>query len=256
VVAEADNGTIFHARNLDYDIPGLRTLTIQVDFQRQNQTVYRGSTWAGYVGLLTGLRPGLFGFTVDERDTPNGSVLDNLYELIAHKGQSVGFTLRAALETANDYDDMVELVSSTQFMAPVYVILSGAASHQGAVVTRDREFALDVWSLDTDDEGQAISAWFRVQTNYDRWTPDPVYDRRRVPTEQALSKLGQANLSLGAMYSILSTPPMLNAQTVYTTLMSPTLDSMITYIRWDAPNSTVASLPPWRLTRNRLQTTS
>ena len=56
IVADSPDGSMLHARNLDYGIPGLRNLTIALDFQKNKKTVYRGVTFAGYVGLLTGLR--------------------------------------------------------------------------------------------------------------------------------------------------------------------------------------------------------
>lgn len=45
--------------NVD-DIPGLRNITVQVDFQRGGRTVYTTTTFAGYIGALSGMRPGAF----------------------------------------------------------------------------------------------------------------------------------------------------------------------------------------------------
>jgi hypothetical protein len=42
------------------DIPGLRNITVQVDFQRGGRTVYTTTTFAGYIGALSGMRPGAF----------------------------------------------------------------------------------------------------------------------------------------------------------------------------------------------------
>jgi len=243
IIAQQPNDTILHGRNLDYNIPGLRALTIQVDFQSQNQTVYKGVTWAGYVGLLTGMKPGMFGYTVDERDTPGG-VMDNLLSMLANRGGSVGFNLRNSLAIHDSFEEALYFVQNVQLMAPVYIIISGATAGQGAIVTREREYALDVWPLewtaqnDNGDVQPDPTAWFRVQTNYDRWNVDPPLDRRRIPAEQALQAIGQNSVSLENIFTILSTPPMFNSETVYTCLMSPTLDEMTTFIRWDAPNST------------------
>jgi len=250
IVAQQTNETILHARNLDYNIPGLRALTIQVDFQSQNQTVYKGVTWAGYVGLLTGMKPGLFGYTVDERDTPGG-MKDNILALLANKGGSVGFNLRNSLGIHDSFEEAIDFVQNIQLMAPVYIIVSGATAGQGAIVTREREYALDVWPLGFNahnDDGNVVpdpTAWYRVQTNYDRWNADPAWDRRRIPAEQGMETLGQTGVSLSSLFSILSTPPVFNSQTVYTCLMSATLDEMVTFIRWDAPNATTAHLFQW-----------
>jgi len=250
IVAQQPNNTILHGRNLDYNIPGLDALTIQVDFQSQNQTIYKGVTWAGYVGLLTGLKPGSFAYTVDERDTPGG-MLDNIMALLTHKAGSVGFNLRNSLGIHDTFEEAIDFVQNIQLMAPVYIIVSGATAGQGAVVTRDREYALDVWPLGfnaQNDDGNVQpdpTAWYRVQTNYDRWNADPVWDRRRIPAEQGLEAVGQTGVSLPAIFTILSTPPVFNSNTVYTCLMSPTLGTIITFIRWDAPNSTRSDLFQW-----------
>ena len=52
------SGTILHVRNLDYGIPDLQNVTVNVDFTQKGSVVYRGTTFVGYVGLLTGVRPG------------------------------------------------------------------------------------------------------------------------------------------------------------------------------------------------------
>ena len=41
IVAQRSNGTIYHGRNLDYGIPGLQNLTIEVDFVSDGQVLYR-----------------------------------------------------------------------------------------------------------------------------------------------------------------------------------------------------------------------
>jgi hypothetical protein len=57
--APFQDGTLLHARNLDFGFgdtftDDLRNLTIDVDFEQNGQVVYHGTTYAGYIGLLTG----------------------------------------------------------------------------------------------------------------------------------------------------------------------------------------------------------
>ncbi len=54
----------------------------------------------------------------------------------------------------------VENLATTSLMAPVYIIVGGVSSAQGAVITRDRIAAVDVWLLDPP------TAWYRFKTNY------------------------------------------------------------------------------------------
>lgn len=43
---------------MDWDMPELQAITIEVEFQRNYNTHFVATTWAGYVGILTGIKPG------------------------------------------------------------------------------------------------------------------------------------------------------------------------------------------------------
>ena len=72
------------AGNLDFNLAGLlRNLTIEVDFQTKGQTVFTATTYAGYVGVLTGMRPGAFSISLDQRES--GSPIENILMVRAHE---------------------------------------------------------------------------------------------------------------------------------------------------------------------------
>lgn len=71
------DGTFYHGRNLDYGVPGLQDIAVNVNFTSKGKTVYQGTTYTGFIGLLTGMKPGAFSLSIDERDTKNGSVWAN-----------------------------------------------------------------------------------------------------------------------------------------------------------------------------------
>ena len=50
----------------------LRPLVVELDFQRHGKTVYKSVNFAGYIGVLTGLKPGSFSLTLDERFSLDG----------------------------------------------------------------------------------------------------------------------------------------------------------------------------------------
>jgi hypothetical protein len=52
-------------------------MTVELDFQRGGRTVFLGTTWAGYVGILTGVRPGAYSVSVNFRVVGDG-VMTNL----------------------------------------------------------------------------------------------------------------------------------------------------------------------------------
>lgn len=231
IVAQRSNGTIYHARNLDYDIPGLRNITIQVHFQQGGVTQYKCTTFAGYVGCLTGVRPSAFSLTIDERDVPGQSILDNILAVF-HGGHSLGFLLRDTLATSTDFSSALSVLSQDYLLAPCYIIMAGVNAGEGAVITRDRNQTRDLWMIDT----TTTDRWWLVETNYDHWEPPPPNDDRRDPANKAMAAVGPDAVNTTAMYQVLSIPPVLNSATQYTSMLVPEWGYMNTYIRWDAPS--------------------
>jgi hypothetical protein len=58
-----------HGRTMDWDMPALERLAIEVEFQQAGKTVFLATTWAGYVGVLTGMRPGAWSVSINYRRT-------------------------------------------------------------------------------------------------------------------------------------------------------------------------------------------
>ena len=214
IVAAQENGTLVHGRNLDYGIPGLQNLTADVVFTRDGGAeVYRGTTYVGYVGLLTGMRPHAWSVSIDERDTTNGTVWDNAMEALLHGGHSIGFFLRNTLETAADFDAALGAVQAAPLDSPSYIILGGSGG-KGAIVTRERAVTVDTWRLD-----RAEGRWFVVQTNDDHWSPPK--DIRRAAANRHMNATTPAALSVDFMWEVMSAYPTQNSGTTYTTVMSP-----------------------------------
>ncbi|EDQ91591.1 uncharacterized protein MONBRDRAFT_1488, partial [Monosiga brevicollis MX1] len=211
-VAMHDDGTILHGRNLDYSIPGLQNITIQANFTRNGALVYRTTTYAGYVGALTGMKPGVLSVSLDQRHT-NATLWDNIREALFRHGNSVGFTLRSVLETNSSFEDAVSFLSTVDLISVEYIIVGGVSAEQGAVITREREDAIDVWRI------QYPRRWFLVETNYDHWKPVPSSDDRRDPANAFLNQYSPSNVSTAAFEQMLNTYPMLNGMTTYTAVM-------------------------------------
>ncbi|GMH92420.1 hypothetical protein TrVE_jg3639 [Triparma verrucosa] len=239
IVAENSAGELFHGRNLDYSISGLQNLTAQIDFTRAGETVYKGTEFVGYVGLLTGMRPGGWSVSVDQRatyDFANATKKESLSGLVenlvsaATGGSTLGMFLRNTLETETSFADAVDKLKKEKLIAPVYLTVAGTDHLEGAVITRnrlrpDQSHREGVWSLTEDDH-------FRLVTNYDHWDDVPEDDNRRDPANDCMNQYDFESLSLtGSIYDCLSTAPVLNKGTVYTTLMNPKQDIFETTIR-------------------------
>uniref|UniRef100_A0A8C0ESG4 Acid ceramidase n=1 Tax=Bubo bubo TaxID=30461 RepID=A0A8C0ESG4_BUBBB len=232
---------LYHARNLDFglflgwDVKNnswtltreLKPLVVNLDFQRNNKTVFKSTNFAGYIGMVSGVKPDLFTLTMNERFSLDGGYVGIFEWFLGRRdGMWMGFLTRTVLENATSYQDAKEKLAKTRLLAPAYFILGGKNSGEGCVITRSRTATLDIWDLDIKK-----GTWYVLETNYDRWKPPLILDNRRTPAMKCLNQTMQENISLPAIYDVLSTKPVLNKLTVCTTLMAVYNGHTETYLR-------------------------
>ena len=244
IVAENDDGSIWHARNLDFGLwPSfnfsghnfwemtalLRPMVINVDVQRGGRTVFQHTTFAGFLGVHTALKPGAFSLSIDSRfdDHFDAGLLRYLLEPGAHTGAEVTLLSRHVFETAGSYAEAFALLNATRLLGPAYVILGGVGRAEGAVITKGAAGkgilaaegkTINVWSLAS---AQASKDHFILETNYDHWADVLPFDDRRSPAYDCMrTRLGgPSGYNASGLYNVLSATPNLNRLTVFTTLM-------------------------------------
>uniref|UniRef100_A0A8C0J223 Acid ceramidase n=1 Tax=Chelonoidis abingdonii TaxID=106734 RepID=A0A8C0J223_CHEAB len=214
----------------------LKPLVVTLDFQRNNKTVFKSTNFAGYVGMVSGIKPGIFTLTMNERFSLDGGYI-GIFEWILGRrdGMWMGFLTRTVLENGTSYQEAKDQLVKTRLLAPAYFILGGNKSGEGCVITRSRQAALDIWDLDAKK-----GTWYVVETNYDRWTAPLVLDDRRTPAMKCMNQTKQENISLPTIYDVLSTKPILNKLTVCTTLMEVSEGRSESYLR-----ECIGSCSPW-----------
>uniref|UniRef100_A0A9J8BRL7 Acid ceramidase n=1 Tax=Cyprinus carpio carpio TaxID=630221 RepID=A0A9J8BRL7_CYPCA len=224
LVAEDVNGNLIHARNLDFGLfmgwdlknrswiitEKLKPLVVNIDFRRNNQTVFKSTNFAGYVGMLTGIHPHSFTLTMNERFSLDGGYIGN-------------------------YESAKALLSDTKLLAPAYFILGGNQPGQACIITRSRTHSINPLQLDVKN-----GRWYVLETNYDHWKEPLFLDDRRTPAMKCMNQTTQADISIKTVYDVLSTKPVLNKLTTYTTLMEVSKGTLESYIR-DCPNPCM----PW-----------
>ncbi|XP_012371530.1 acid ceramidase-like [Octodon degus] len=245
IITEDKKGHLLHVRNLDFGISlgqnvsdsklviteQLKLLTVNLDFKRNNKTVFKATSFAGYVGALTGFKPELFSLTINERFSIHGGYLGVLEWILGKKDAMwIGFITRSVLENGTSYEEAKKILTQANLLVPAYFILGGKQSGEGCVITRERKDSLDVYEL-SPKQGR----WYVVQTNYDRWKAPLFHNDRRTPAQMCLKRVTQENLSFSTLYNILSTKPILNKLTVFTTLIDVTSNRYETYLR-DCPH--------------------
>ena len=228
VVAQAPDGSIVHARNLDWNLPvALREIVIDIDFMKGGKKIFRGTGGAGISGLINGITYPTNGTNTDKVWTVSidargkgGKILDNFLQALLVHSMTPSQHLRKALEdhATDGFDAAVTALTKTPQIDENYFILAGANAGEGAVVTRGREKAEDVWKIDTTKP----TGWYRLQTNYDHWDVPPVADDRRHPGYALMAKMGKAHVSPEAMWGeVITKFPLFNGHTDYTMIAVP-----------------------------------
>jgi acid ceramidase len=247
IVAQDETGHMYHGRNLDFglflgknftDGPDsdfqwkltelLRPLVAIVDYSRNGSTVYSGVVYAGYVGLLTGVRQNSETVTVDSRFDDNyDKYLTEWLTNPDDDAQLLTHMLREAIEDdtiSSTFQGYVDHVAGTDLVGPSYAIIGGPSAGDGAVVTLGPNMteAIDIWMINEALPASAESAdkFYVLETNYDHWDEPPIVDDRRTPAEDCMDNYVTASgVSKAAIYNVLHASPNRNRLTTYTALM-------------------------------------
>ena len=251
IVAQDANGKIFHGRNLDFGLfsgfnwtdgeggfPGewelteaLRPLLFTASFQKEGITIFNSTHFAGYIGIHTGSKGGVFGLSVDSRFDNNFDEYLIKWATTNYSATLLTLATRDALMTATTYEEAMKHVTTFVPVGPSYIIMSGVKAGQGAVVTRSpgTGIPLDVWDL----SGRLQNgSYFVLETNYDHWKKPPIFDNRRSSAIDCMENLGQANFNgLEDLWKVLSAGPNLNRLTTFTWLLDPLTGETVSYKR-------------------------
>ncbi len=125
----------FHARNLDWwtENDALKKHTKIFHFTRNGQTVYSAVSWIGFVGILSGMKPGKFSITlnaVSSTEKPN-------------LAPPVTLLIREVLEKAESFEQALQMLSQTEIASDCLLMLVGANPDEQVVIERTpRKFAL------------------------------------------------------------------------------------------------------------------
>ena len=240
VARKPENNRLIHARNLDFGAglgtwnrtteqwpfsESLRRLTINARFRRNGKTLYSATTYAGYVAILNGVKKDKFSMSLNQRYTlPNnfGPLLSWMLGLKA--GSPLTTVTRRLFEEADTYAQAKRYLESVPLVSPVYFILGGASGDDAAVITRGRDESIRPFTL-----ASANQSWI-LETNFDHWTQPPAYDDRRAPANQCMRRAINST-SWATLFDVLSTRPILNKGTTYTSLMDVNEGKIETFVR-------------------------
>ncbi|KAI1718773.1 linear amide c-N hydrolase, choloylglycine hydrolase family domain-containing protein [Ditylenchus destructor] len=245
IVAENGNGELYHARNLDFGqlfgwnsdthtwtlTEALKKITLNIDYMRGGNLLFKGTTFAGHVGIITGMKPNAFTVSINSKIKPD---LKNLMHWLAsmfteRKSDSTHFVMwseREAMVNCDTYEEAKLYLSNVKLIAGCYFILGGRYSGEGVVIVRTADVTQEYVELEP-EKGK----WFLLQTNYDPDERPFFLDNRRDPGMQCMRELGQEDLSLTGLYKVLSSKTTLNKTTVHTVIMEIESGAYQTFIQ-------------------------
>lgn len=216
-------------RTMDWDLPFLKDLTIQLDVKRNNQTIVRVVTWVGYVGFLTGVNSNA-ALSVNFRSSDRTNTWNNLWRAICWYWP-IGFLTREVLVSNASHEKTLTLLQNSKLIAPCYFSL--CSSQSAHIIIRDPEQS-DLITL-KDDEN------FLVQTNTDHLPvavkhckpcqTNFLYSRERLQKvynyfqshQQQNHHHQHQQISENDMWNLTEQYPILNEETIYTSFMIPSL---------------------------------
>ncbi len=122
---------ILHARNLDWwtDENLLAKHSKVFDYQKDGKTIFKTVGWMGFVGVLSGMKPGKFAVTLN-------AILSDDPPSIA---KPVTFLLRELLQGESNYDSAVKTLAETSIACDCLLLVSGINKDQFCVVERTPE---------------------------------------------------------------------------------------------------------------------
>ncbi|CAE8609647.1 unnamed protein product [Polarella glacialis] len=134
---------IVHGRNLDYGSAGLSDIVVNARFKKGAEVVFECTTFLGYVGCLTGMAPGRFSISLNQRDEKDevGNIIGykewNNFMLAWQQGaQGYGFWIRQSRSQRLSWRDMVAAASSTLFTRAAYLAIGGTKLDEAVILER------------------------------------------------------------------------------------------------------------------------
>jgi len=236
LIGRKSDGSLIHGRNLDYAVDGkkdsegynllaqyLRAVTIDVDFMRNGKILYSATTYAGYVAVLNGVKKGRFSMSLNQRDGGGNGIMAILnWVLGVTCGTPMAVVTRSIFEDHDNFEDARKYLETVPLISPIYFVLGGSKANEGHLITRGPAQNFNPLSL------SETLPWI-LQTNYDHWNDPPRWDDRRNPGYYCMKQVDHFNTS--SIFDVLSTRPILNLETTYTTVMDVNEGSLETFVR-------------------------
>jgi len=192
---------------------------MNANFVKGGISLYNTTQYAGFTGLLTGVKKGGFSISVDTRYDGHLDEYLILWLLGRYEGSFLSWKTRDTMENVGSYSDALHDLSTYEPMGPGFIILGGAQAGEGAVIAL-KAGSTTPQTVRLLSDALKNNSFYVLQTNYDWPTAPPAFDDRRYPMEDCMNKLGSDKIAWETLWAVHSSTPTKNALTTYTALMS------------------------------------
>lgn len=235
IVAQGSNGTIYHARNMDYP-PAFAPLQYDGTFVRDGKVVFKGTGFAATVGIGGScMVPGKWSAEINERDTDAAS-FDQCLDHASKGWVAFPMLLRQGCMHGGDFEAGLKYLKETPMITAGYFTIAGAAPGEGAILTRNGT-GTDTNVVRLKNGRPAEKPWYLIQTNYDPWTQPPADDDRRGNGIKSMEAVGSSKVNLDTLWGVMSktgegtgTRGVYNSETISTQLIIPATGSYHPYM--------------------------
>ena len=185
------------------------------------------------------MRPGGFSVSMNSRDK-GGSVVENMWQFVRYGKSAWTPTIlaRDLLQKGYDFEKAKSVFATTRLVnGCYYVVGDGSKPHSGAIISRERPDADDIWPIGgVSDSHPNVTIdvqpdWFRLQTNYDHWEVCPSWDNRRDPGVAHVKAIGgPQSVTWNAIHQVITAYPTKSQYTDVTSIMMPANGSIWTVV--------------------------
>lgn len=229
-------------RTMDWPLLELKAITIEVTFIKDSLPLFKSTTWAGYVGVLTGMGS-KYAISVNFRRS-SGNLIHNVRRAISGNWP-IGYLVRDILESDCSYKRAVKQLRNTELVAPTYFTICGmshakiiARDPLSVVYEQEIESGLPEVPPSGPLEG-SVNAPFGakgggtlIQTNMDAGTGSEssqniLYSKERL----RLAKRGVGECTdKKTLFKLMNMHPITNESTIYCTYMCSATNSIETLV--------------------------
>lgn len=219
IITRSDRGLCL-TRTMDWDLELLKDLTVIVDFKYNSQIIFTATTWVGYVGVFTGMKPYGYAVSLNYR-LVNNPLYVNLLNVLFYRWPT-GFLIRDVLTNQKNYDKAVLRLSKTRLISPCYFTIVGTCNNEGCILTRDHNKLVRIKPINDDH--------YIVQTNHDegdKKSENIIYSRERISQVAKIMNDKTNIYKPDVLMNNMKNHPLINEETIYISQMIPIKSYMI-----------------------------